>query len=151
VATILTLALVVLDYVFVAPNTPRQAGRTERAGRVLHRKITNHPLLVSRGVLPERAAVRPTGISATRARGIMPRRRTLRRHFWSAAPPTPEILPARHRKRGCQTHLAGRRAVAVPADRGQLIRNVPVLGAIDDFEDVVRDFEGARQADRRAS
>src|SRR5260221_11121012 len=26
------------------------------------------------------------------------------------------------------------------ADRGQLIRNVPVLGRLDDFEDVVRDF-----------
>jgi FlaA1/EpsC-like NDP-sugar epimerase len=26
------------------------------------------------------------------------------------------------------------------ADRGQLIRNIPVLGGIDDFEDVVRDF-----------
>src|SRR5213075_566263 len=28
-----------------------------------------------------------------------------------------------------------------PADRGQLIRNIPVLGAIDDIEDVIRDFE----------
>jgi FlaA1/EpsC-like NDP-sugar epimerase len=27
-----------------------------------------------------------------------------------------------------------------PADRGQLIRNIPVLGGIDDLEDVVRDF-----------
>ena len=27
-----------------------------------------------------------------------------------------------------------------PADRGQLIRNVPVLGGIDDLEDVIRDF-----------
>ena len=30
------------------------------------------------------------------------------------------------------------------ADRGQLIRNVPVLGGIDDFEDVIRDFAAAR-------
>ncbi len=29
-----------------------------------------------------------------------------------------------------------------PADRGQLIRNVPVLGGVDDVEDVVRDFAG---------
>ena len=28
-----------------------------------------------------------------------------------------------------------------PADRGQLIRNIPVLGGIDDIEDVVRDFD----------
>ena len=27
-----------------------------------------------------------------------------------------------------------------PADRGQSIRNIPVLGGIDDVEDVVRDF-----------
>ena len=27
-----------------------------------------------------------------------------------------------------------------PADRGQLIRNIPVLGGIDDLEDVIRDF-----------
>ena len=27
-----------------------------------------------------------------------------------------------------------------PADRGQLIRNVPVLGGIDDVEDVIADF-----------
>ena len=35
-----------------------------------------------------------------------------------------------------------------PADRGQTIRNIPVLGGIDDIEDVIRDFERARQADR---
>ena len=28
-----------------------------------------------------------------------------------------------------------------PADRGQLIRNIPVLGGVDDIEDVIRDFE----------
>ena len=27
-----------------------------------------------------------------------------------------------------------------PSDRGQMIRNIPVLGAIDDIEDVIRDF-----------
>ncbi len=31
------------------------------------------------------------------------------------------------------------------ADRGQLIRNIPVLGGIDDLEDVVRDFAGRRK------
>ena len=34
------------------------------------------------------------------------------------------------------------------ADRGQSIRNIPVLGGIDDIEDVIRDFAQARQADR---
>ena len=28
-----------------------------------------------------------------------------------------------------------------PADRGQSIRNIPVLGGIDDIEDVIGDFE----------
>jgi FlaA1/EpsC-like NDP-sugar epimerase len=32
------------------------------------------------------------------------------------------------------------------ADRGQLIRNIPVLGGIDDFEDVVRDFARRNRA-----
>jgi FlaA1/EpsC-like NDP-sugar epimerase len=32
------------------------------------------------------------------------------------------------------------------ADRGQLIRNIPVLGGIDDFEDVVRDFARRNKA-----
>src|SRR5258705_10481136 len=37
---------------------------------------------------------------------------------------------------------AGRRAFRprTPADSGQLIRNVPVLGGLDDIEDVIRDF-----------
>jgi FlaA1/EpsC-like NDP-sugar epimerase len=31
------------------------------------------------------------------------------------------------------------------ADRGQLIRNIPVLGGLDDFEDVVRDFANRKR------
>ena len=34
-----------------------------------------------------------------------------------------------------------------PADRGQPIRNIPVLGGIDDIEDVIARFCAARQAD----
>ena len=37
------------------------------------------------------------------------------------------------------------------ADRGQSIRNVPVLGGIDDVEDVVRDFAGATSRLRASS
>ena len=33
------------------------------------------------------------------------------------------------------------------ADRGQSIRNIPVLGGVDDIEDVIRDFARPRQAD----
>ena len=33
------------------------------------------------------------------------------------------------------------------ADRGQSIRNIPVLGGIDDIEDVIRDFARREQAD----
>jgi O-antigen biosynthesis protein WbqV len=36
-----------------------------------------------------------------------------------------------------------------PADRGQLIRRAPVLGGIDDFEDVVKDFAKRGQPIRR--
>ncbi|MDB5502011.1 MAG: capsular polysaccharide biosynthesis protein [Tardiphaga sp.] len=32
-----------------------------------------------------------------------------------------------------------------PADRGQLIRNIPVLGSLDDFDDVVTDFKARGQ------
>ena len=47
---------------------------------------------------------------------------------------------ARNRERRRQAALAGRRVVAVGADRGQTIRNIPVLGGIDDIEDVIRDY-----------
>src|ERR1700712_625653 len=33
-----------------------------------------------------------------------------------------------------------------PADRGQFIRNIPVLGGIDDLEDVIRDFADRNKA-----
>lgn len=32
-----------------------------------------------------------------------------------------------------------------PADRGQLIRNIPVLGNVDDFEDVLSDYESRKR------
>src|SRR5207245_2442583 len=32
-----------------------------------------------------------------------------------------------------------------PSDRGQLIRNIPVLGGIDDVDDVIRDFAGHKK------
>ena len=52
-----------------------------------------------------------------------------------------EIRAARHRKRRHQADLAGRHAVAVARPiAASLIRNIPVLGGIDDIEDVIRDF-----------
>ena len=52
-----------------------------------------------------------------------------------------EVAAARHRERRGEADLAGRRAVAVGMPTAaRLIRNIPVLGGIDDIEDVIRDF-----------
>jgi O-antigen biosynthesis protein WbqV len=131
VATVLTLALLVLDYIFVAPNVHgtfflgkttivlywflevfslsalRFAYRYFRYSRaILHAKSENASptLLIGRSAEVE---VLLRGIES----GAVKR-------LW----PVGLLSPSR-------------------ADRGQLIRNIPVLGGIDDIEDVVRDFE----------
>ena len=48
--------------------------------------------------------------------------------------------PARYRKRRRQAALAGRRAVALAGRSRPDIRNIPVLGGIDDIEVVIGDF-----------
>ena len=110
-ATVLTLALLVLDYIFVAPNfVEHLSRRTSRP--VLSRQDHHRPLLVSRGVLPERAAL---------CLSLFP--------LYARAPPRPDRgclagaadrprrrcrdPAARHRKRRGQAVLAGRRVVAV--------------------------------------
>ena len=134
VATVLTVALVVLDYAFIfaasSGNPP-----------VLFRPGNHHSLLVSSGVLAERAAFRLS---------LFP--------LFACPPPCPD-------RGASSTLLVGRAADAEvllrgiesgavkqlwpvgvlspsAADRGQSIRNVPVLGGIDDVEDVIRDFAG---------
>ena len=56
-----------------------QAGGAESSDAVLPRQDHHHPLLVSRGVLPERACASPIAISAIRACAIMPAPRAPRR------------------------------------------------------------------------
>jgi O-antigen biosynthesis protein WbqV len=130
VATVLTLALLVLDYIFVAPNVRgtffagkitiilywfleisllsalRFAYRYFRYTRVRHRARTDgaaSALLIGRAADVE---VLLRGIES----GAVTR-------VWPVGVLSPSM-----------------------ADRGQSIRNVPVLGGIDDIEDVIRDF-----------
>jgi O-antigen biosynthesis protein WbqV len=129
-ATTLTLALLVLDYIFVAPNVlggfffgkitiilfwffevfflsgSRFAYRYFRYTRALHHareEDAARTLLIGRAADVE---VLLRGIE----NGAVKR-------LW----PVGLLSPS-------------------PADRGQLIRNVPVLGGLDDIEDVIRDF-----------
>jgi O-antigen biosynthesis protein WbqV len=131
VASVLTLALLVLDYIFVAPNVHgtfflgkttivlywflevfflsalRFAYRYFRYSRAIHHaraEDASPTLLIGRTAEVE---VLLRGIES----GAVKR-------LW----PVGLLSPSR-------------------ADRGQLIRNIPVLGGIDDIEDVVRDFE----------
>ena len=129
-ATTLTLALLVLDYIFVAPNVrggfffgkitiilfwffevfflsgSRFAYRYFRYTRALHHareQDAARTLLIGRAADVE---VLLRGIE----NGAVKR-------LW----PVGLLSPS-------------------PADRGQLIRNVPVLGGLDDIEDIIRDF-----------
>ncbi|MGY4503314.1 FlaA1/EpsC-like NDP-sugar epimerase [Bradyrhizobium sp. GM24.11] len=130
VATVLTVALLALDYVFVAQNVRgafflgkvtivlywfleisclsalRMAYRYFRYTRVRHHARTDHAaptLLIGRAADAE---VLLRGIES----GAI-------KHIW----PVGVLSPS-------------------SSDRGQFIRNVPVLGGVDDVEDVVADF-----------
>ena len=129
-ATMLTLGLVVLDYVFVAPNV---------YGGFFLGKIT----IVLYWFLEV------FFLSAARFAYRYFRYTRIRRHAR-----TDEASPALliGRAADAEILLRGIESGAVTrlwpvgvlspslADRGQLIRNIPVLGGIDDIEDVIRDF-----------
>jgi len=129
-ATVLTLALLVLDYIFVAPNVNgtfflgkitivlywflevfflsalRFAYRYFRYSRVLYHaraEDASPTLLIGRAADAE---VLLRGIESGAVKRI-----------WPVGLLSPSI-----------------------ADRGQMIRNIPVLGGIDDIEDVIGDF-----------
>jgi O-antigen biosynthesis protein WbqV len=129
-ATVLTIALLVLDYIFVAPNVKgtfflgkitiilywflevfflsalRFAYRYFRYTRVRHHARTEDAsptLLIGRAADAE---ILLRGIESGAVKRI-----------W----PVGLLSPS-------------------PADRGQTIRNIPVLGGIDDIEDVIGDF-----------
>jgi O-antigen biosynthesis protein WbqV len=130
VATILTLALVVLDYVIVAPNVRG----TFFLGKVT---IVLYWFLEISGLSALRFAYRYF-------------RYTRVRHHAKAEDAAPALLVGR--TADAEVVLRGIESGAVKriwpigilspsiADRGQLIRNVPVLGGFDDIEDVAADF-----------
>jgi len=134
VATVLTVALVVLDYfsIFVAPNFKgpvflgritivlyffleifflsalRFAYRYFRYTRVLHHARSEG---ASPALLIGRAADAEILLRAIESGAV--------KQLWPVGVLSPSA-----------------------ADRGQTIRNIPVLGGIDDVEDVIRDYEG---------
>ena len=138
-ATVLTLALVVLDYIFVAPNFHGTFVAPNVQGSFFFGKITIilYWFLEIFFLSASRFAYRYF-------------RYTRARHHARAEDASPTLLIGR--AADAEILLRGIESGAVkrlwpvgvlspsPADRGQLIRNIPVLGGIDDIEDVIRDF-----------
>ena len=129
-ATVLTLGLVVLDYIFVAPNVH---------GTFFLGKVT----LVLYWFLEV------FFLSALRFAYRYFRYTRVRRHARTeGASPTLLIGRAADAEillRGIENGAVKRLwpvGVLSPstADRGQSIRNIPVLGGVDDIEDIIRDF-----------
>jgi O-antigen biosynthesis protein WbqV len=130
VATVLTVGLLVLDYIFVAPNV---------YGAFFLGKIT----IVLYWFLEV------FFLSALRFAYRYFRYTRVRRHARSEGA-SPTLLVGRAADaevllRGIENGAVTRLwpvGILSPsgADRRQSIRNVPVLGGIDDFEDVIRDF-----------
>ncbi len=129
-ATVLTLGLVVLDYIFVAPNVH---------GTFFLGKVT----IVLYWFLEV------FFLSALRFAYRYFRYTRVRRHARTeGASPTLLIGRAADAEillRGIENGAVKRLwpvGVLSPstADRGQSIRNIPVLGGVDDFEDIIRDF-----------
>jgi FlaA1/EpsC-like NDP-sugar epimerase len=139
VATVLTLALVVLDYIFVAPNLHGTPVAPNLQTPFFLGKITIilYWFLEIFFLSALRFAYRYFRYSRTRYHA-----RT------EGASPTlligraadAEIL-LRGIESGAVKHLWPQGVLSPsPSDRGQLIRNMPVLGGIDDIEDVIADF-----------
>ena len=129
-ATVLTLGLVVLDYIFVAPNVH---------GTFFLGKVT----IVLYWFLEV------FFLSALRFAYRYFRYTRVRRHARTEGA-SPTLLVGRAADaeillRGIENGAVKRLwpvGVLSPstADRGQSIRNIPVLGGVDDIEDVIRDF-----------
>jgi O-antigen biosynthesis protein WbqV len=138
-AAVLTIALLVLDYIFVAPNTVGKPVAPNVAGAFFLGKITIilYFFLEVFFLSGLRFAYRYFRYTRTRAHA-------------RADDASPALLIGR--AADAEILLRGIESGAVkriwpvgvlspsPSDRGQLIRNIPVLGAVDDFEDVARDF-----------
>jgi FlaA1/EpsC-like NDP-sugar epimerase len=139
VATVLTLGLVVLDYIFVAPNVHGTPVAPNVQGAFFLGKIT----IVLYWFLEV------FFLSALRF-AYRYFRYTRVRHHAKAEDASPTLLIGR--AADAEILLRGIESGAVKriwpvgllspssADLGQSIRNIPVLGGIDDIEDVIADF-----------
>jgi FlaA1/EpsC-like NDP-sugar epimerase len=136
VATVLTLALVVLDYVFVAPGTP-VTPNLQGAFFLGKTTIVLYWFLEVFFLSALRFAYRYF-------------RYTRVRHHARSEDASPTLLVGR--AADAEILLRGIESGAVKriwpvgllsqsaADRGQTIRNIPVLGGIDDLEDIIAEF-----------
>jgi FlaA1/EpsC-like NDP-sugar epimerase len=138
-ATVLTLALLVLDYIFVAPNVHGTPVAPNIQGAFFFGKVT----IILYWFLEV------FFLSALRFAYRYFRYTRVRRHA-RTEDASPTLLIGR--AADAEILLRGIESGAVKriwpvgllspssADRGQTIRNIPVLGAIDDIEDVIDDF-----------
>jgi FlaA1/EpsC-like NDP-sugar epimerase len=138
-ATVLALALLVLDYIFVAPNVHGTPVAPNVQGAFFFGKVT----IILYWFLEV------FFLSALRF-AYRYFRYTRVRHHARAGDASPTLLIGR--AADAEILLRGIESGAVkriwpigllspsPADRGQFIRNIPVLGGIDDIEDVIGDF-----------
>jgi O-antigen biosynthesis protein WbqV len=139
VATVLTIALLVLDYIFLAPNVHGTPVARNLQGTFFLGKTT----IVLYWFLEV------FFLSALRF-AYRYFRYTRARHHARAEDSSPTLLIGR--AADAEILLRGIESGAVrriwpvgllspsSADRGQSIRNIPVLGGIDDIEDVIADF-----------
>jgi FlaA1/EpsC-like NDP-sugar epimerase len=130
-ATVLTLALLVLDYIFVSPNVHG----TFFLGKITivlywflevfllsALRFAYRYFRYTRAIHHARADDAPPTLLVGRAADVEVLLRGIESGAVKRLLPVGLLSPSR-------------------ADRGQLIRNLPVLGGIDDIEDVLRDFE----------
>ncbi len=131
VATVLTLALVVLDYLIVAPGV-----RPHVLSRPHHHRL----VLVPGDPVPQRDALCLSLLPLHARATTRPQRGRLPTLLIGRAADAEVLL--RGIESGAVKQLWPVGVLSPSAsDRGQTIRNIPVLGGIDDVEDVIHDFE----------
>ncbi len=139
-ATVLTLALLVLDYIFVAPNVHGSFVASNIQGSFFLGKITIilYWFLEIFFLSGSRFAYRYFRYTRARYRARTDEDAVPAVLIGRAA--DAEIL-LRAIESGAVKRLWPVGVLSPsPADRGQMIRNIPVLGGIDDFDDVIQDF-----------
>jgi FlaA1/EpsC-like NDP-sugar epimerase len=139
-AAVLTVALVVLDYIFVAPNVHGSSVAPNVQGAFFLGKITIILYFFLEVFFLSGSRFVYRYFRYTRARY----------HARTDEDAAPALLIGR--AADAEVLLRAIESGAVkrlwpvgvlspsPADRGQMIRNIPVLGGIDDIDDVIEDF-----------